>query len=513
MNPAARVEICDVLVVGGGGSGLAAAVSAAEHGARVLVIERASRPGGTTNLSVGSIAAAGTALQRRAGVTDSVGLHLADVERLDASPAGFADPALRALAVAEAPGTVEWLAGHGVRFVGPQPWPGTSAPRMLNAVPAGRAYPAALQRAARRLGVRVRTGVAAHRLVLDGVRVAGAQCQDEAGTELSVAAAAVVLATGYFHGDPQLAARYISADAPAVEPIEEHQLGDGHRMAAEAGAPLVNMGLGSLPEFRFVSRPSAGLTGRLPVTPAVTWVLRLGYRTLPPPVLQRMVKGLLTANTAPTPRLFAAGAILVNAAGERFADELSEFTYAVARQPGKVCFLVFDQDVARQFAAWPDFVSTVPGLAYACLPDYRRTRPDIYTISGSVSRLAARAGISPAGLAQTITGWNQAVDAGLDGAYGRAALGAGIRTPPFHVLGPAKSWFVDSRGGPALDESCAVLDAGREPIPGLYAAGALGNAALRYGGAGFDLAWAFSSGRIAGRSAAQFARGPAGRPG
>src|SRR4029077_5615586 len=86
--------------------------------------------------------------------------------------------------------------------------------------------------------------------------------------------------------------------------------------------------------------------------------------------------------------------------------------------------------------------------------------------------------------------------------FGRADLGSGLITPPFHVMGPAKSYFVDSQGGHAVDTSCHVLAAAGRPIPPLYAVGALAKASLLYGGAGFDLAWVFTSARIAGRSAA-----------
>ena len=65
----------DVIVVGAGGSGLAAACSAAQHGGRVLVLEKRPQPGGTTGIAVGSFTAAGTRLQARADIQDDPQAH------------------------------------------------------------------------------------------------------------------------------------------------------------------------------------------------------------------------------------------------------------------------------------------------------------------------------------------------------------------------------------------------------------------------------------------------------
>ena len=79
----------DVVIVGGGGSGLATAVSAAEHGASVLVLEREPKVGGATAMSIGSFTAAGTSMQRDAGIADSVDDHEEDTGK-------FAEPHIEA---------------------------------------------------------------------------------------------------------------------------------------------------------------------------------------------------------------------------------------------------------------------------------------------------------------------------------------------------------------------------------------------------------------------------------
>src|SRR5690242_15331281 len=128
--------IWDVVIVGAGGSGLAAAVSAAENGCDVLVLEKQPLPGGTTGLAVGSFTANRTDLQRRAGIDDSLPAHLEDV-------AQFAPPELEArnneelrrFHLAHSAATLDWLREMGVSFFGPSPEPPNRVARMHNVVP------------------------------------------------------------------------------------------------------------------------------------------------------------------------------------------------------------------------------------------------------------------------------------------------------------------------------------------------------------------------------------------
>jgi fumarate reductase flavoprotein subunit len=74
--------------------------------------------------------------------------------------------------------------------------------------------------------------------------------------------------------------------------------------------------------------------------------------------------------------------------------------------------------------------------------------------------------------------------------------------PPFYALGPVRSVFVHNEGGLAVDRHHRVLGPDDRPIPGLYAAGSTGQGGLLLKGHGHHLAWAFTSGRLAGRHAA-----------
>ena len=151
-----------------------------------------------------------------------------------------------------------------------------------------------------------------------------------------------------------------------------------------------------------------------------------------------------------------------------------------------------DDSVAKKFSAWPYFVSTAPGVAYAYLPDYRRSRKDIYACANTIEQLADRLGMPSAALRSTIDGYNANLPAGSPP----------VVKPPFHALGPAKAWIVLTDGGLRVSSRLEVLDGNGRVIPGLYAAGSNGQGGLLLEGHGHHLGWAFTSGRLAARAAA-----------
>lgn len=163
----------DVIVIGGGGSGLAAAYRVAELGGSVLVLEKQPQLGGTTGIVVGTFTSSGTSLQRQAGVADDPAAHADDAGRF-AAPAIEArnNAPLRAWFLTETATTFEWLRGLGLSFFGPSPEPPNRVPRMHNVVPGAKAYIAALQMAILRLGGSLRCDCAMLGLVREGTRVA-----------------------------------------------------------------------------------------------------------------------------------------------------------------------------------------------------------------------------------------------------------------------------------------------------------------------------------------------------
>jgi fumarate reductase flavoprotein subunit len=183
--------------------------------------------------------------------------------------------------------------------------------------------------------------------------------------------------------------------------------------------------------------------------------------------------------------------VLVTARGHGFGAARPRPAWRLPDQPGKLAYILVDSALAERFSAWPHFVSTAPGVAYAYVPDYRRNRPVVFTVAPTLEAVAERLSMNPLALAR------RAAEGGV------RPVGAG----PYVALGPVRSVFVHSEGGLMVDEQHRVLGADDQPLPGLYAAGSTGQGGLLLKGHGHHLAWAFVSGRRAGRFAAAGHRG------
>ncbi|HEY5637959.1 MAG TPA: FAD-dependent oxidoreductase [Burkholderiales bacterium] len=468
-----------MVVVGGGGAGLAAAIEARAAGAQVLLLEKNPALGGSTAWSIGSITATGTPHQRRKCIEDSPADHWADMPGFAGELASRDNDALRRVLCDEVPAAFRWLLDSGIRFMGPMPEPPHRKPRMHNVLPNSRSYIYHLERRARRAGVTIRGGVQVRALTRQGERVTGVET---ATGERLTARRAVVLAAGDFTNSPPLKARFMGAQEAKVEGVNPTATGDGQSMAEALGARIVNGDLALGPELRFIAPERETLARRLPPWPALASAMAWSLEHLPAALLRPFVMQFLTTALAPSPTLFEAGAVLVNREGACFGEEADCPAWRVPDQPGRVAYIVIDARLAQKFSAWPDFISTAPGVAYAYLPDYRRNRPDVFNEAATPQALAERLGMPPDALA--------------------ASLAGRLGTPPFIALGPVRSVFVHAEGGLAVDAMHRVLDQSDRPIPGLYAAGSTGQGGLLLKGHGHHLAWAFVSGRRAGRHAA-----------
>src|SRR5262249_59319497 len=130
---------------------------------------------------------------------------------------------------------------HGVVFVGPMPEPPHRHPRMHNVVPNSRSFAYHLERYCRSLGVDIRVKTPVKRLVTQGQRVVGVEATDAAGAVQEFRArGAVVLAAGDYSAGRELKAEFASASLAEVDAVNVTSTGDGHRMARELGAVVLN---------------------------------------------------------------------------------------------------------------------------------------------------------------------------------------------------------------------------------------------------------------------------------
>lgn len=446
----------DVVVAGGGAAGWSAALSAAQAGARVLLCEKLGESGGSSALSGGCLALAGTDLQKAQGVEDNPDLLYRDLVEVGQ---GVNDPALVRIYCDAQLGTYDWLKQAGVRFSPViETASGQSVPRVHTVDPADMVR--ALKAAAERTGlVAYRPETAVTGLTTDVAdRVCGARLAD--GSTV-MAAKGVILASGGFAKNHELLMHYAPHYAEAVFVAGAGSQGDGLRMGIELGANLRDMD--------YVK----GTFGKHPTDETNDHSLQAVYK----------------------------GAIAVNQDGERFVNESISYKLlgdAVMAQPWHTAYQIMDQGI---FDTGDDRVRIL---------DFgRRLEEGLFYVADTLQDLAAQIEIEPEVLIATVDRYNGYVDAGHDPEFGRANLvhkhGAlrRIETGPFYAY-PSTAVVFGTYCGLEIDSAAQVLRSDGTAIAGLYAAGEVTGgfhgAAYMTGSA---LGKAVVFGRIAGETAAR----------
>ncbi len=416
--PGERYEEAGLIVVGASVAGLVTAIAAADHGHRVVLLERSKDFGGLAATSSESIAAAGTRFQRVADIADDGEHLLADIAAAGCGP----DPALARAIVEQGAGLVEWLADRCGVQVTLQSTTATEQHSIarLHAVgeQGGASLVAALTRAASHHShVRVRPSTEVDRLVPgDAGSVIGVALKpDRRGA--TILRGAVVLACGGFAGDDDLVAQHCPSvrELPYLGPPGAK--GDALRLAAPLGAAV---------------RDGDACT----VTPLLA---QPSHLTVTRAVIDH-------------------GAILVDQRGRRFADESQAsvpLALAVRTQPGRVAYLVFDERIASAVGAHDPFFARV------VLPRTSRR-------ASSTKMLAKQLELAESEVAHTLDAL-RATPAGDADAFGRRASGVGLGEPLYgiRVTGSRRTTL----GGLAVDAGARVLDASGNAIAGLYAVG------------------------------------------
>lgn len=473
----------DVIVVGCGMGGMAAAAAALEGGAAVTILERAPREerGGQTRYTEAYFR-----MKSEREVTDDFESYLAEnasgyidpsLVHLTSAPRenwpavvkalSFIDPEWIATFAGEAGPTVEWLKSFGVKFdFLPTQFLTRSQPRLLP-IGGGLALIEALAAFAEKKGAQFVYETAAGELIRNAAgAVTGVRAVARGGAAREFAGKAVVLACGGFEGNAEMMTRYIGPRSIFLRPVCRggyYNKGDGIQMALDIGAAPCG-------DF--------GSYHAEPVDP------RSGI-------------------AEPSVFIFPYG-ILVNQEGQRFTDEA----------PGTVD--AYYERITRQI------FSQTRGIAYAVLdkrhtgiPNYRLgVRSDQPPIeAATVRELAAKLGIAPEVLEQTVAAYNNACRPGeyqpleLDalathGLTPRKSNWAHpLDQPPYYAY-PVISSNVLTFGGLKVDSQARVLNKEGDPIRGLYAAGEiLGTYYGNYAG-GTSVLKGAVFGRIAGRDAA-----------
>ena len=442
----------DVVVVGCGIAGLAAAVSALQGGASVAILERAPKEerGGQTRYTEAYLRMKSETevtddfedqfAQNAGGYLDPALVHLTSGAP-ETWPAilktlSFADPDLVS-AFAEAAGpTVQWLKGFGVRFdFLPTQFLTRAQPRLLP-VGGGLALVEALAAEAEKRGANFVYETAATALIQDGTgKVIGVRAvgQDAAIRELR--ANAVVLGCGGFEGNPEMLSRYMGPRSLFLRPVCRggyYNKGEGIRMALDIGAA---------PCGDYGSYHAEPVDPRSGIAEPSVFILSYG--------------------------------ILVNQQGRRFTDEApatidacyERITREIFNQPNGIAYVVLDARHTR-------------------IPNYRLgLRTDQPPIEGrTLAELAGKLGVVSPALEATVAEYNRACRPAefkpltLDGAatHGltprKSNWAYPIDEPPFHAY-PIISSNVLTFGGLKVDRHARVLNQQGDPIPGLYAAG------------------------------------------
>ena len=489
----------DVVVVGAGGAGMTAAITAAAEGKSVVILESQSMVGGNSVRATGGMNAGKTVYQDENEFGESAGVEktlktaaekYADNETItalaktvseqwaayQANPTGYFDsvelmeldtmiggkgindPELVETLCANSADAIDWLDEHGITLHNVSSFGGASVKRIhrpVNAegktVSVGSYMIPLLQENCEKAGVKMMLDTTATEILTDangaavGVKATGASCET-----VTVNAKAVVLATGGFGANLDMVVKYkpelkgfMTTNAPGIQ-------GQGIEMAQAIGAATVDM-------------------DQIQIHPTVE------------------------ANTAAliTEGLRGDGAILINEEGQRFIDEVGTrdvVSAAEIAQTGSYSWLVVDQAMA-------DASSVIQGYIKKG-----------YTVTGATyEELGKAMGVDAAAFAETMEKWNGYVEAKNDPDFGRTSFANPLNTAPYYAV-KVTAGVHHTMGGLKINANTEVLNEKGEVIPGLFAAGEVTggvHGANRLGGNAVADFTVF--GRIAGAAASDYA--------
>lgn len=478
---------CDVLIIGAGGAGLAAALGAAQAGAKVLVVEKTDFVGGPNRVNPGSLGMCAVESWMQAEM--HVGVSCASAYRILMEHSRYrTDGRIVSAFVRNSARTIDWFNQMGIQFDRVLAYySGGEAVFHVRNNPEEPVIADVLEAKARNLNVNFYMKTRATRLLLEDQRVVGCEAIEDQGIVSTFHAARTVIATGGFQGSPELIERFTGLQQGAdlftfkMFTHPQHQ-GEGLLMAWEAGAAQSPM---MLETYLYLPDPYGGPGG-----------------------------------TAVELSTFRQPGLLVNQLGLRFVDEAivknpADSANAVRRQPGSYAYMITTEAIDHElrtrgmdyqlFALYQspgtlgpvdDQVSSAISSGYKNL--YR---------ANTLDELAAEIGVPAERLAETVDTYNKSCRNGVDSEFFKdAKYLREIDTKGLYFAAKFCLGSYGSSGGITINEHGQALDSGQCPIPGLYATGRDANSI--YGGtypftfAGAIEGFSYTMGRLAGRHAA-----------
>jgi succinate dehydrogenase/fumarate reductase flavoprotein subunit len=514
-------ETYDVVVVGFGHGGGIAALNAAQAGARTLLVEKSTVPGGLSICSYGAVRSARDPEQAYAYLrATNAGRTPDDVLRVLADGMCDLERYVRQLAEVNGALVVSSIEENQQRekendpyrrrIIANYPLPGTEAfyhtsvvdvPGFdaraeypwANGAPNGPKLFKVVHDNVRKAGVTIALGTAAVRLIAEGHprEVRGLVVRDAKGTRNICARRAVILASGGFEASNELKTQFLET-TPVFNAAARTNTGDGIRMAQDLGASLWHMW------------HVHGAYGFRHTDPAYPYGIRV--KRFPDwfPGEQHKVRLKMPW-------------ILLDQYGKRFMAEYQPYTQdtgvrqlhyfdpVTQKSPRNPAFLICDE-AGRKLYPLGKATSNDEGLRYDWSEDnLKEVELGIIKRANTLEGLADALGIDAGAMKASVERWNAQCAAGSDADYARPAGSMmPVAEPPFYGA-PVYPTLSNTQGGPVHDAHSRIVDVYGTPIPRLYAAGELGSAFGHLYMSGGNIAECFVTGRVAGRHAAALA--------
>ncbi len=451
-----------LVVIGGGGAGMAAAIRARELGLDVVLLEKMAFMGGAISISGGNQVVSGSQMQKDLGVTDDSVESM--VEDFMANGANLNVPELITLYATNVGETSDWLQSIGVTYNlegGLHKLAEYSHDRELAYTGSGAGAAEAMRNIIAENGTKVLLNTRATELITENGAVTGVIANDDE-TVYTIKADAVLMATGGYGNNKDLLEGDMK-NALYYGPVSS--TGDGLIMATAIGADTRLLEYGK--------RYPNGIE-----------------------VSEGIAKSTINGNIP----AWTKSAILVNKEGVRVVNEKASnrtILETELQQTGQELFLVMDQET---FDTWKGAL----GYDVDAYLELNGTATPVFGHGDTLAEAAEAAGIDAEALAKTVETYNGYVEAGEDAEFGRAAdyMTMKIGDGPYYIV-EQKPRFATTMGGLVIDEALEVINTDGAVIPGLFAAGeVVGGVMGDDSPSGANNGWAVTSGKLAAESIA-----------